>query len=134
MIVLENSPHLHEVLVIDDDEGILFTAKTVLESEGYLVHVAPSPQEGIEFYRQNWRTIELVVVDFLMPEMTGDEVVECLRHLNPEVRILVCAGWDDNVATRLSASNLQGFLEKPFALEELVRRVRDVVHAIQPTP
>jgi CheY-like chemotaxis protein len=74
------------VLAIDDEPELLKIVKGSLEAHGFEVHTASSAKEGVEFYEQNWENINLVLLDFLMPEMTGDLVFECLKHKNP-----VCA-------------------------------------------
>jgi CheY-like chemotaxis protein len=117
------------ILVIDDEPDILDVVKTCLEQEGYSVHSAAKPSEGIKLYEQHWRHIDLVLLDYLMPDMTGDLVYECLRDVNPDVKVILLTGCDDNVAKRMFEAGLRGYIQKPFFLGDLVSRVRDEIDA-----
>ena len=114
-----------QILAVDDEREILDVIKTTLEDEGFSVLTAATPGEGLKAYEEHWRDIELVLLDYLMPEMTGDLVFECLRQINPDVRVVLLTGCDDNVARKMFESGLRGFMQKPFYLDDLVQRVRD---------
>lgn len=118
-----------QVLAIDDERDILDIVKTCLESEGFQVHTASGPREGLDFYEKNWRDIRLVLLDYLMPEMTGDLVFESLKQINPDVRVLLLTACEDHVAHRMFANGLRGYLQKPFFLEDLIERVRGETEA-----
>jgi two-component system, cell cycle sensor histidine kinase and response regulator CckA len=108
------------ILAIDDEKQILGLVKTILEGAGYTVHTASSPKEGIEFYEAKWRDISAVLLDFSMPEMTGDLVFESLKHINPNVRAILITTDDDSVAEKMFAKGLRGYLQKPFAFRDLL--------------
>src|SRR5438876_915795 len=76
------------VLTIDDEPEILDILKQCLESEGFHVLTAAGSKDGIDIYEKRWREIGLVLLDYLMPDMTGDLVFECLQRINPDVRVL----------------------------------------------
>jgi hypothetical protein len=117
------------ILAIDDEPDILDIVKTCLEDEGFQVHTAASPREGLNFYEKNWRDIRLVLLDYLMPEMTGDLVFESLQRINPDVRVVLLTACEDNVAHRMFANGLRGYLQKPFFLDDLIRRVHEEIEA-----
>ena len=83
------------ILVIDDETNMLDIIKTTLEGEGYRVFTAGEPQVGLDLYEQHWREIKVVLLDYLMPNMTGDLVFECLQRINPDVRVLLLTACDD---------------------------------------
>jgi DNA-binding NtrC family response regulator len=118
------------VLAIDDEPELLDIVRRSLEPVGFEVHTALTAQEGVAIYEKNWKTIKLVLLDFLMPEMTGDLVFECLKRQNPDVRTILLTGCDDGVATRMFQEGLFGYMHKPFYLDDLVRRVREAVETI----
>jgi two-component system, cell cycle sensor histidine kinase and response regulator CckA len=122
--------HRPKILTIDDEPELVEIIKTTLEQDGFSVLTATTPQEGLELYEQNWRDIKLVLIDYLMPDMNGAEVFECMQRVNPDVRALLVTACDDNVAKGMFARGLRGFLAKPFYLDDLVRRVRDEVEAV----
>jgi two-component system cell cycle sensor histidine kinase/response regulator CckA len=113
------------ILVIDDEPEILQTLKPALEAEGWTVHTAATPWEGLRLYEQRWRDIGLVLLDYLLPEMQGDELFEALQQLNPDVRVLLLTACDDIVARRLFEHGLRGYIQKPFFMDDLIARVRD---------
>jgi DNA-binding response OmpR family regulator len=117
------------VLAIDDEREILEIIQNVLEAEGFKVHTAANAQEGLELYERHWQGIDLVLLDYLMPEMTGDLVFECLHRVNPDVRVLLLTACDDNVARKMFETGLRGYLQKPFYLDDLIHRVREEVEA-----
>jgi two-component system cell cycle sensor histidine kinase/response regulator CckA len=114
-----------QVLAIDDEPEILDVIKQCLETDGVQVMTASDPQEGLDLYEKNGRQIGLVLLDYLMPQMTGDLVFECLQRVNPDVHVILLTGCDDNVAKRMFEAGLCGYIQKPFYVEDLVQRVRE---------
>src|ERR1035438_960060 len=81
------------VLCIDDNEDVLECEKTFLESFGFTVLTAPSGGEGLEL--ASARSVDVVVVDYFMPEMKGHEVAMEMRRLMPETPIIMLSGAVD---------------------------------------
>ena len=121
--------HAHPtILVIDDNASVLNMVRMGLENEGYTVHTASDPQEGIEWFRQQSRNISLVLLDFSMPVMNGDRVFDCLRKIDSEVPVLLITGFcEGNQEARQLQQDACGYLLKPFRLGELVGKVREIV-------
>jgi CheY-like chemotaxis protein len=117
------------ILAIDDEPEILEVVRQALEQQGFTVQTAAGAAEGLRYYEQHWRDIDLVLLDYLMPEMTGDLVFESLQRVNPGVRVLLLTGCDDRVARRMFAQGLRGFIQKPFFLDDLIQRVREEIEA-----
>jgi DNA-binding response OmpR family regulator len=113
------------VLTIDDESEMLEIIKQCLESEGFQVLIADSPKKALEIYEERWREIGLVLLDYLMPGMTGDLVFECLQRINADVRVLLLTAYEDRVARTMFETGLRGFIQKPFYVEDLVQRVRE---------
>ena len=115
------------ILAIDDEPYMRDILKTVLEAEGYIVHTAGNGREGIELYKERWRDIQVVLLDFMMPEMTGDQVFDQLKQINPAAPILLVSGSADRLGqTAMLAKGIRGIIHKPFHLDELIRQVADV--------
>jgi two-component system, NtrC family, response regulator GlrR len=115
------------ILAIDDDPEMLNIEKLALESEGYNVHAVSSPQEGLKFYAEHWQNIKLVLLDYLMPEMTGDRVFALLQEIDPQVPVLLVTGYYDRIPANKLQSGICGYLPKPFSLDNLTNRVRGIV-------
>lgn len=129
MVPMANEPRPPVViLVIDDDATVLDGVKRLLESERYEVVTALGPLEGLRLYGERWREIKLVLLDFAIPALRGDEVFERLQRINPGVRVLLMSAFHTAtpVATMLERG-LWGYVEKPFLPGELVDRVRAAI-------
>jgi DNA-binding response OmpR family regulator len=113
------------VLTIDDESEMLEIIKQSLESEGFQVLTADRPKKGLDIYETRWREIGLVLLDYLMPDMTGDLVFACLQRINPDVRVILLTAYEDRVARTMFETGLRGYIQKPFYVEDLVQRVRE---------
>jgi two-component system cell cycle sensor histidine kinase/response regulator CckA len=113
------------VLTIDDEPEILEILTQCLESEGFQVLAAAGPKAGLDAYEKRWQEIGVVLLDYLMPELTGDLVFECLQRINPDVRVILLTGCDDQVARKMFEGGLRGYIQKPFYVDDLVQRVRE---------
>ena len=118
------------VLAIDDEPELLEIVRGCLEPAGFQVYTASSAKEGVDFYEKNWQNIQLVLLDFLMPGMTGDLVFECLKRQNPEVRTILLTGCEDNVAQRMFQEGLFGYIHKPFHFDDFIQRVHEAVDTV----
>lgn len=117
------------ILVIDDDEKITTLMKRVLNFEGHETYIAFSGQEGLELAAQ--AEPDLVILDIMMPGMDGWEVCRRIR-MQSDVPILMLTARDE-VADRVRGldAGADDYLVKPFALEELLARVRALVRRAQ---
>ena len=126
------------ILAIDDESEFLRLLEFGFESEGYRVHTASDPKEGLKFYGERWRNISVVLLDHLLPEMSSDSVFESLQHLNPDVRVVLVTGCEESVAENMRKKGLRGYFQKPFDLPNLVQIVRYIAnapaHASSPSP
>jgi DNA-binding NtrC family response regulator len=124
----------HRILAIDDEVGFLNLLNAALECKGYAVHTASTPQEAIKCYEERWREIDIVLLDYLLPQMSGDLVFDELKRLNPDVRVVLLTGCDEAVADPLFERGLRGYLQKPFDLPDLAQKVRDVISPPSASP
>ena len=118
-----NPPKL--ILAIDDEPEILEIIKQCLEMEGFQVLTALGAKEGLKLYEERGPEIGVVLLDFLMPDMTGDLVFECLRQKNPDARVILLTGCEDSVARKMFETGLRGLIQKPFYIDDIVNRVRE---------
>lgn len=116
------------VLMVDDEEIVLEVGAMMLRSLGYRVFEASNGSQALEMMQQNRDHIDLVILDMIMPEMSGEEVFERLRAVKPGVRILLSSGYTlDGQADQLLARGCDGFLQKPFGLVELGRAIWETI-------
>jgi PAS domain S-box-containing protein len=115
------------VLVVDDEETVRSVASLVLERYGFEVMTANDGEEAVEVYKEHRDRIRLVLLDMTMPRMGGEETFKALVELNPNVRILLSSGYNEQEAIgRFAGSGLAGFIQKPYTPTELVNVVRKI--------
>jgi PAS domain S-box-containing protein len=120
-VATSNSPAPLSVLVIDDDPDVRGFMVEALEEQGYVVREAADGREGIgEVERE---TPDLVILDFIMPGLSGAEVARHLRDLSPTVPILFVSGYSETEAVKGTAPDAP-LLAKPFRAEALQKAVR----------
>ena len=111
--------------MVDDEPSILQITTEMLETLGYTVITAGDGREALEAYRNHGRHIDLVILDLIMPHMSGAEVFEKLLERNPDIHVLLSSGYSLNgQAQSLLEKGSRGFIQKPYTLVELSRRVR----------
>jgi CheY-like chemotaxis protein len=116
------------VLLIDDQEEVLEVALEFLERAGFKVRSASSGKAGVELLQKHLDTIDLVVLDLVMPEMSGEQTFDRLRSLRADIPILLVSGYDrEGVAERFVGRGIAGFLSKPYEAEGLIESVRSAL-------
>jgi len=123
---LPDDPHAHRgagtILVIDDEDVVRSTLAMVLQSLGYDVILAQDGMEGLGLYETNAQNIQLVLLDMVMPGLSGKETFRRLRALDPSVRVIISSGFSSDLSiTGLMEEGLRGFLHKPFGRSELMK-------------
>jgi CheY-like chemotaxis protein len=113
---------------VDDEETVLEVNKELLELMGYRVYVAGSGQEAIAAYTEKRNEIDLVILDMIMPGISGGEIFDRLRVINPEIKVLLSSGYSLNgKAQTIMDRGCNGFIQKPFHPERLSGKVREML-------
>jgi CheY-like chemotaxis protein len=116
------------ILLVDDEEIVLDVSREILEFLGYRVFAAANGQEAIAIFEEKKGEIDLVLLDMIMPGISGGETFDRLRQINPAVKIILSSGYSINgKAKEILDRGCQGFLQKPFHLEILSRRLREIL-------
>jgi PAS domain S-box-containing protein len=112
------------ILVVDDDEAVLDVTREFLERADYSVLTASGGAEAVETLRSHRDEIDGVVLDLVMPGMTGEEAYVEMRRLKPDLPVVLTSGYDkQQAAARFAGRGIAGFLYKPFEPEELLDSV-----------
>ena len=121
------------VLVVDDEELIRTVARNILEDFGHEVLEAADGKEAVDVFHGNPSTIDAVVLDMTMPNIDGPETLRLLRHMEPEVRVLLSSGYSEQEA-RLLMADYQGvsFLKKPYLPRELIGKLQEFLEGPGP--
>jgi two-component system cell cycle sensor histidine kinase/response regulator CckA len=90
--------------------------------------MARSGEEAIEIYQANKNKINLVILDMIMPDMGGGETYDRLKKINPEIKVLLSSGFSiDGQASEIINRGCNGFIQKPFNVEQLSRKIRGIL-------
>ncbi len=116
------------ILLIDDEEMIIDIGSRMIESLGYTVISATGGRAGLQAYEKDRDTIDLVILDMIMPEMSGKETFHALRRINQSVRVLLSSGYSlDSQAEEIMQSGCNGFIQKPFTMVEISKKIRSIL-------
>ncbi len=116
------------VLLVDDEEHIAEVGQELLEALGYKTYVARSGQEAIELFREYKDSIDIVLLDMVMPKMNGQEVFKRLKEIDSEVKVLLSSGYSlDGEAQELMDLGCAGFIQKPFRLQDLTKVLAQIL-------
>ncbi len=115
------------ILLVDDEELILDSARETLESKSYTVITARSGAEAISMVERQPGEIKLIVLDMMMPGMDGPKTVAAIRQIIPNTLVLASSGLRRPNQSPDSFHDFCGFLPKPYSSEQLLRAVRDAL-------
>jgi PAS domain S-box-containing protein len=121
------SVHGHgRILLVDDEPINLVLGSAMLRNLGYEVIPCDDPIQALERYQQEWRTIDLVLLDMIMPKLGGKQLFLAMKQENQHIRALLMSGFSiDGEAQAILDHGVLAFLQKPFELAELSRKVAD---------
>jgi CheY-like chemotaxis protein len=116
------------ILMVDDEEMVLDAGTQIIEAMGYRVLMANSGTEAVDIYAKNKENIDLVVLDMVMPEMGGGETYDALKETDKDVKVLLSSGYSlDGEAEEIMQRGCDGFIQKPFKVEELSKKLREIL-------
>jgi CheY-like chemotaxis protein len=126
-IAEDASPHQAggTVLLVEDDEAVRRLMAAMLDALGFAVLVTPGWREALALARLEDVTVDLLLTDVVMPELSGKELWEQLRHVRPRLPVLYMSGYTANVIAHHGI--LQegiNFIQKPFTMDDLARAIR----------
>jgi two-component system cell cycle sensor histidine kinase/response regulator CckA len=116
------------ILFVDDEDAIVELGHQFLSRLGFHVKTAKSGKEALEVYRKEKEGIDLVILDMIMPRMSGGEAYDRLKQIDPSINVLLSSGYSLNgQAQEILDRGCRGFIQKPYTLEKLSRKVREAL-------
>lgn len=116
------------ILLVDDEEMIIEVNQEILKALGYNPMIARSGKKAIEIYKNNIDKINMVIMDMIIPGMSGKEAYDGLKKINPEIKVLLSSGYSiSGQAAEILEQGCNGFIQKPFKLRELSVKIREVL-------
>jgi two-component system cell cycle sensor histidine kinase/response regulator CckA len=117
-----------QVLVVDDERVVRRALQRILERDGHTVLVAEGGREALEIYQQKWQEVSAVVLDVMMPDMDGREVLGRMRQVNPRVRAILSSGFTVDADPTLTSSGAV-LLQKPYTPDHVRAAVAEALGA-----
>jgi two-component system cell cycle sensor histidine kinase/response regulator CckA len=115
------------ILLVDDEPFIQEIGREILESMGHQVLVAGSGTEAVKKLGENPLAVDLVILDMIMPGMSGGEMLEHLKAIDPDVRVLLSSGYSINGQVQdILDKGCVGFIQKPFTINHLRDKLRKI--------
>jgi two-component system cell cycle sensor histidine kinase/response regulator CckA len=116
------------VLLVEDEDSVRQLVRETLESRGYRVLEAPNGQAGLALAASHPDPIHLIITDVIMPGLSGHELVQQLLPARPALKVLYLSGYaQDAFPSTAAAESQKTFLQKPFTLQSLARKVREIL-------
>ena len=107
---------------------ILTVGAEILKELGYKVLLAKSGKEAIEIYREHRDKIALIILDMIMPDMSGGEAYDSIKQENAEIKVLLSSGYSiTGQASKILERGCDGFIQKPFKIKELSGKIRQIL-------
>lgn len=117
------------ILLVDDEPMVRELGQNILESLGYRVLPAEGGTEALRIYTARWPSVDLVLLDFLMPDMNGREVSRRLHEINPGVKIILVTGYSsEEIGTQLFGYGVVGVVAKPYDVRTLAKAVHRALY------
>lgn len=116
------------ILIIDDEPLILSVGVKLLKRLGYNTLEAENGKKGLDIYKTHQDSIDMVILDIIMPEMSGAQTYDALKEINPKVKVLLASGYSlDGKAKDILKKGCNGFIQKPFSMEQLSKKISDIL-------
>lgn len=116
-----------KILVVDDVEEVLNSTKNCLKLQGMQVECLSNPIEALEYLKNN--RVDVLLLDFFMPEMNGDEFISELRKFDNETVVILRTGYSDKVPPLeiIDELNIQGYIDKIKGKDELILLTKSAI-------
>ncbi len=119
---------LSRILVVDDDETVRVLCQKLVKRLGHQAVSAADGEEAVKLFEKEGDTIACVLLDLTMPRMDGLETFRAMKKMRPDVRVILSSGYSEcESIQRFSGEGLSGFIQKPYNLRELGKRIAEVL-------
>lgn len=116
------------IMIVDDDESILFSTRELLEDWGYQVLAFENGRQAFDEFKKTPDLFDLVLTDMTMPEMTGDQLAQKILEIRPDLPVILCTGYSDRVSEeRAKQIGIKKFVQKPYISLDLTSLIREVL-------
>jgi len=118
------------ILVVEDEDVLIELLRGTLEHHGFKVFTVQDGAEAIKLYRENMKDIDVVLTDMGLPSRGGWEVLEEVRKLNPDAKVICASGFLENsIREEMLAAGAVEFIQKPYVYTSLITLIRSLLSA-----
>ncbi|MBN1308597.1 MAG: response regulator [Chitinispirillaceae bacterium] len=108
------------ILLVDDEQTLASSVKKLLQLMGFTVTIRSNGREAVDFYRDNWRTVDIVILDMVMPVMDGKDAFIAMKRINPEIVVVLASGYSlGGEARSILDLGAKRFIQKPFTFSQI---------------
>jgi signal transduction histidine kinase/ActR/RegA family two-component response regulator len=120
----------HEtILMVDDEDMVLQPGIQMIKRLGYKVLSAQNGEEALEIFKHHKESIDLIILDMIMPGMSGSETYTQIKKIHPDVKVLLSSGYSiSGEATEILNRGCNGFIQKPFAIDHISCKIREILN------
>ena len=116
------------ILVIDDEKIIGETTTLLLNHLGYKTILTNNGLSGLNIFSEKKNEIELIILDMIMPDVSGGETFDKLREINPNIKVILSSGYSiEDGATEIINRGCNGFIQKPYRMGELSTKIKEIL-------
>jgi len=120
------------LMLVEDEDMVALISDQMLTRLGHKVFLARSGPDALSIFQEHHEKIDLVILDMIMPGMSGAETFERLKAIDPGVKVLLSSGYTLNgQAGDILQRGCRGFIQKPFTIEQLSRKIREILSSGQ---
>lgn len=117
-----------KLMVVDDEPLICDILTTYLTENGFEVHGFHHPKEALDFFESYHPDIDLAILDVVMPEMSGYELLDKMNRIKPDLSVVFLSGYsEENKMPGHVVNNVKAYLEKPLRLKEILSRIESII-------
>jgi two-component system, cell cycle sensor histidine kinase and response regulator CckA len=128
--IKESNGHGETVLLVEDDEALRESISTYLDLHGYKVLEASDGVQALDIAKQHAASIQVLITDMILPKIRGAEVAQEIAKISPQAVTLFMSGYTDRELIDYDPASLTvGFLQKPFAFQVLLQKLREMIKA-----
>jgi PAS domain S-box-containing protein len=118
------------ILIVDDERAVAESMGMLLDLEGFETTVCENGRVALQEFEKSWKTIDLVLLDMIMPEMNGAETFHAMKEIDPTVKTVLLSGYSfTDEAKTIVEEGAAGFLLKPVTADELLQTICDLLAA-----
>jgi two-component system cell cycle sensor histidine kinase/response regulator CckA len=123
------------ILLVDDEALVINVGVQLLKKLGYTVLEAQNGREAIKIFMEGNHAIDMVILDMVMPDMSGGEVYDRIKRIDSNVKVLLSSGYSiDGQAAEILKRGCEGFIQKPYSMEDFSKKIREVLSKPQKSP